>query len=116
MDISPIAAQFAQAIASARSSLGESAAATGAAGSVDAGAAAPASASFGGAFDQALRSISGGQQQANQLQQQFQLENPEVSLEDTMVALNKSQLSFQAAVQVRNKLVQAYDQIMQMPV
>jgi flagellar hook-basal body complex protein FliE len=33
-----------------------------------------------------------------------------------MIAMNKSQLTFQAAVQVRNKLVQAYEQVMNMPV
>lgn len=33
-----------------------------------------------------------------------------------MIAMNKSSISFQAAVQVRNRLVQAYEQIMNMPV
>ena len=71
---------------------------------------------FVASLDSALKAVSRNQQGAVELQRQFQLENPNVSLEETMIAMNKSTLSFQAAVQVRNKLVQAYEQIMNMPV
>ena len=76
----------------------------------------PGGAGFLDALDSALKSVSNSQSQAGELQRQFQLENPNVSLEDTMVAMNKASLGFQATVQVRNKLVQAYEQIMNMPV
>ena len=46
----------------------------------------------------------------------MQLGNPTVSLEETMVAMQKSQIGFQAALQVRNRLVQAYSDIMNMQV
>ena len=39
-----------------------------------------------------------------------------VSLEDTMVAMQKAQVGFQAAVTVRNRLVSAYTDIMNMQV
>jgi flagellar hook-basal body complex protein FliE len=71
---------------------------------------------FMSSLDSALKSVSQNQQNATELQRQFQLENPNVSLEQTMIAMNQSTLSFQAAVQVRNRLVQAYEQIMNMPV
>jgi flagellar hook-basal body complex protein FliE len=71
---------------------------------------------FISSLDSALKSVSRNQQTSSELQRQFQLENPNVSLEQTMIAMNQSSLSFQAAVQVRNRLVQAYEQIMQMPV
>jgi flagellar hook-basal body complex protein FliE len=71
---------------------------------------------FVASLDSALRSVSRNQQTSAELQRQFQLENPSVSLEETMIAMNKSQISFSAAVQVRNRLVQAYEQIMNMPV
>jgi flagellar hook-basal body complex protein FliE len=71
---------------------------------------------FVASLDSALKSVSRNQQSATELQRQFQLENPNVSLEETMIAMNKSQISFSAAVQVRNRLVQAYEQIMNMPV
>ena len=73
-------------------------------------------ADFVASLDAALKSVSHAQNDAAELQRQFQLENPNVSLEETMIAMNKSQLTFQAAVQVRNKLVQAYEQVMNMPV
>jgi flagellar hook-basal body complex protein FliE len=71
---------------------------------------------FVSSLNSALGSVSKSQNDATELQRQFQLENSGVSLEETMIAMNKSQLSFSAAVQVRNRLVQAYEQIMQMPV
>ena len=51
-----------------------------------------------------------------QMQREFSLDNPTVSLEQTMVAMQKSQLGFQAVVQVRNRLLQAYTDIMNMPI
>jgi flagellar hook-basal body complex protein FliE len=71
---------------------------------------------FVSSLNSALSAVSQNQNSATELQRQFQLENSGVSLEETMIAMNKAQLSFSAAVQVRNRLVQAYEQIMQMPV
>lgn len=73
-------------------------------------------ASFQTAFTGALKSISAAQHQASQMQREVQFDNPTVSLEETMIAMQKAQLGFQSAVQVRNKLVQAYTDIMNMQV
>jgi flagellar hook-basal body complex protein FliE len=67
-------------------------------------------------FAQALRSVSDSQNEATEMQRQVQLGNPTVSLEETMVAMQKAQIGFQATLQVRNKLVQAYSEIMNMQV
>ena len=56
------------------------------------------------------------QTDATAMQREVQLDNPTVSLEQTMVAMQKAQIGFQATLQVRNKLVQAYSDIMQMQV
>lgn len=72
--------------------------------------------SFQSAFSGALSSISQSQATAASMQREVQFENPTVSLEETMIAMQKSQLGFQSAVQVRNKLVQAYTDIMNMQV
>lgn len=64
----------------------------------------------------ALRAVSDSQNQASEMQRQVQLGNPTVSLEETMVAMQKAQIGFQATLQVRNKLVQAYSEIMNMQV
>lgn len=72
--------------------------------------------SFSQAMTQALRGVSDTQHEAERLQREVQLDNPTVSLEETMVAMQKAQIGFQATVQVRNRLVQAYSDIMNMQV
>ena len=79
-------------------------------------AAAAGAPSFASAIDQALKTVSRTQNEASRLQREVQLDNPTVSLEETMVAMQKAQLGFQATVQVRNRLVQAYSEIMNMQV
>ncbi len=71
---------------------------------------------FGAALESALRSVSAAQNHSQHLQHEVQLENPAVSLEETMVAMQKAQIGFQATLQVRNRLVQAYTDVMNMQV
>jgi len=73
-------------------------------------------AGFQQALTNALGAVSKSQLDANNLQREVQMDNPTVSLEQTMVAMQKSQIGFQATLAVRNKLVQAYSEIMQMQV
>ena len=71
---------------------------------------------FASAMSQALKSTSAAQLESSRLQREFQLGNPTVSLEQTMVAMEKASLGFQAVLQVRNRLVSAYTDIMNMQV
>ncbi len=71
---------------------------------------------FAGALSGALKAVSAAQGDATNLQREVQLENPNVSLEQTMVALQKAQVGFQATLHVRNRMVQAYTDIMNMQV
>ena len=71
---------------------------------------------FARALDSALKGVSQMQQQSSAMQRQYQLGSDSVSLEDTMVAMQKAQVGFQAAVTVRNRLVSAYSEIMNMQV
>jgi flagellar hook-basal body complex protein FliE len=71
---------------------------------------------FSGALKSALQSVSQAQNQASTLQREVQMENPKVSLEETMVAIQKAQIGFQATLHVRNRMVQAYTDIMNMQV
>lgn len=73
-------------------------------------------ASFSSAMSDALKAVSGQQLRAEKLQHEFQLGNSSVSLEETMVAMQKSQLGFQAALTIRNRFVQAYTDVMNMQV
>jgi flagellar hook-basal body complex protein FliE len=71
---------------------------------------------FGAALQGALRSVSAAQDTAAGMQREVQMENPAVSLEETMVAIQKAQIGFQATLHVRNRMVQAYTDIMNMQV
>ncbi len=71
---------------------------------------------FGKSLEEALATVSKMQNQSQTLTREFQAENPAVSIEETMIAMQQSSLSFQAVVQVRNKLVAAYSEMMNMQV
>jgi flagellar hook-basal body complex protein FliE len=73
-------------------------------------------AGFQQALTKALGAVSQSQNDATAMQREIQLDNPTVSLEQTMVAMQKAQIGFQGALQVRNKLVSAYTDIMSMQV
>jgi flagellar hook-basal body complex protein FliE len=73
-------------------------------------------AGFSSALKGALAEVSSAQNESTRLQKEVQLENPNVSLEETMVAIQKAQIGFQATLHVRNRMVQAYSDIMNMQV
>ena len=74
------------------------------------------SGSFSGALKDALQGVSKLQEDSATLQRQFLMGDEGASLERTMMAMQKSQVAFQAALTVRNRLVAAYTDIMNMPV
>lgn len=71
---------------------------------------------FGDMFQQAIGSVNNTQQQASSLATSFEQGDPGVSLAQVMVASQKASVSFQALTQVRNRLVEAYKDVMNMPV
>ena len=73
-------------------------------------------ADFSAVLNQALQQVSLKQDQAGDYARRFQLGDNNVSLEQTMVALQTANISFQALVQVRNRVVSAYQDIMNMQV
>ncbi len=81
---------------------------------------APVAEAAGGGFRtamaDALKNVSQSQLQADSLQRELTLDNPTVSVEQTVMAMQKAQIGFQAALQVRNRLAQAYSDIMNMQV
>ena len=72
--------------------------------------------SFSGVLKGALQGVSELQEDSMALQRKFLMGAEGASLEQTMMAMQKSQLAFQAALTVRNRLVAAYTDIMNMPV
>ena len=72
--------------------------------------------SFSDMLGNAINKVSETQQASSQLSNAFEIGKTGVDLTDVMIASQKASVSFQALTQVRNKLVQAYQDIMQMPV
>jgi flagellar hook-basal body complex protein FliE len=71
---------------------------------------------FSAALKASLDQVNNNQQKADQLGQRFALGDNSVNLSDVMISMQKASISFQATVQVRNKLVSAYQDIMNMQV
>ncbi|MBK4723761.1 MULTISPECIES: flagellar hook-basal body complex protein FliE [Erwiniaceae] len=73
-------------------------------------------ADFGAELKAALSKISETQTESRAQAQDFQMGKEGVSLNDVMVDMQKSSVSMQMGIQVRNKLVSAYSDIMNMQV
>ena len=71
---------------------------------------------FGETLSRAIDGVSKAQNDAGALQQAFELGDPRADLARVMVAMQQSQVAFRATVEVRNRLVQAYQDVMNMPV
>ncbi|MGN1357435.1 MAG: flagellar hook-basal body complex protein FliE [Succinivibrionaceae bacterium] len=71
---------------------------------------------FGTMLQQALDGVNSTMAKSDELKTRFDLGDESVSLSDVMIASQKSSLAFEATVQIRNKCVEAYKQIMQMQI
>lgn len=72
--------------------------------------------SFSNMFSQALNQVNDMQQTSGALQEAYIRGDGNVDITRVMVASQKASIGFQAVVQVRNKLVEAYKDVMNMPV
>jgi flagellar hook-basal body complex protein FliE len=84
--------------------------------SIPAGGAANPASNFGALLKTSLSAVSETQQTAGNLQVGFENGSSKASLAVVMIASQKADLSFRAVTEVRNKLVAAYQEIMNMPV
>ena len=84
------------------------------------GAAAAAGAPAAEKFTQALKTAVAGtsqlQNQAADIARRYQSGDPAVGLEQMMISMNQANVSFQGLLTTRNRLVQAYQDIMNMQV
>lgn len=71
---------------------------------------------FASALKAQLDQVSGAQNKADALGQRFSMGDDSVDLSTVMIASQKANIGFQATIQVRNKLVSAYHDIMAMQV
>ncbi|EHJ4092642.1 flagellar hook-basal body complex protein FliE [Escherichia fergusonii] len=72
--------------------------------------------SFAGQLQAALDRISDTQNTARVQAEKFTLGEPGVALNDVMTDMQKASVSMQMGIQVRNKLVAAYQEVMSMQV
>jgi flagellar hook-basal body complex protein FliE len=97
--------------------LGQLRAAAAGAGQGGRGATAPVAGNdFASLLKNSLDSVNAGQFEATRLARDFELGAPNTDLSDVMISMQKANLSFQQMVQVRNRLVSAYHDIMNMQV
>ena len=71
---------------------------------------------FGESLKTAIDSVNDAQAAAKKLRLDFESERGNADLTEVMIAAQKASLSFRAMTEVRNKLVTAYQDIMNMPV
>lgn len=69
---------------------------------------------FAGELKKSLERISNAQEHAYGQAEAFELGKPGVALNDVMVDMQKANIGFQTGLQVRNKVVAAYQEIMNM--
>ena len=71
---------------------------------------------FGAMLKTTINAVNDAQQHAGQLKTGFENGTSDKSLAEVMIAAQKANLSFRAVTEVRNKLITAYQDIMNMPV
>jgi len=71
---------------------------------------------FSNMLKSSLDGVAQSQAKSEAMQKAFVLGDDRVSLSDTMIEMQKANINFQTTVQVRNKFVQAYNDIMNMQV
>lgn len=76
----------------------------------------PPASDFGNMLKTTLNAVNEAQQHSRELKVGFETGTTDKSLAEVMIASQKADLSFRAVTEVRNKLVSAYQDIMNMPV
>ena len=71
---------------------------------------------FADALKNSISQVSDAQNAADAKGKAFAMGDDSVNLSDVMISMQKANIGFQATVQVRNKLVSAYHEIMNMQV
>jgi flagellar hook-basal body complex protein FliE len=71
---------------------------------------------FADALKNSIAEVSNAQNASSDMGKRFTMGDDSVSLSDVMVSMQKASIGFQATVQVRNKMVAAYHEIMNMQV
>lgn len=85
-------------------------------GGVGAPAGESSSISFASVLRSGLERVNAAQEQAGASQRAFERGDPGVDLPQVMIDMQKASIAFRGAVEVRNRMIAAYQDIMNMPV
>ena len=76
----------------------------------------PQATNFSQVLAASLDQVSAMQHEASQLKTAYEIGDSSVDLPDVMISMQKASLAFEATVEVRNKLLSAYQEVMNMQV
>lgn len=71
---------------------------------------------FGNVMQSAVNSVNELQQNSGDMKEAFVRGDKNVTLADTMIASQKASVAFEATVQTRNKMIEAYQTVMRMSI
>ncbi|WP_150912834.1 flagellar hook-basal body complex protein FliE [Marinobacter halotolerans] len=71
---------------------------------------------FSDMLSQAVSSVNEVQKTSSDLKTAYEMGDPNVDITRVMIASEKSSIAFEALTQVRNRVVQSYEDIMNMPI
>ena len=71
---------------------------------------------FAALLNDAVNQVNRLQNNASELATAFELGDSEVTLSEVMIARNKASVAFEASLQIRNKFIEAYKELMNMSV
>ncbi|MFT6095021.1 MAG: flagellar hook-basal body complex protein FliE [Pseudohongiellaceae bacterium] len=71
---------------------------------------------FGSMLKQAVNAVNDTQSKSGALQTAYEMGDPNVDLTEVMIQMQKATVSFEAMTQVRNKMITAYQEVMNMQV
>ena len=76
----------------------------------------PVKGDFSSMLSKSIDMVNNMEKSSNNLASEFEMGNPNVTLPEVMIAKAKAGIAFEGMVQVRNKMVESYQEIMRMPV
>lgn len=72
--------------------------------------------SFSELLSDSINKVNELQKESKELKTAFEMGDPNIDLPEVMIAVQKASLSFEAVTEVRNKLLSAYQEVMNMQV
>lgn len=72
--------------------------------------------SFRDLLTNSLDAVNAAEKESGKLKRAFEMGDPDVSITEVMIASEKSGIAFTAMLEVRKKMLEAYKEIMNMPV